>query len=268
MATRPVLTDLDFGGNAKIINLQNGVSDGDAANMGQLRAAVEGISWKASVRAASTANVTISNPGTASFDGVTLVANDRILLKNQTAQAENGIYVFNGSGVAMTRALDASTSAEMESAVVTVDEGTTNAATTWRQTQVNFTLGSGNVVWAAFGTAAPAASEATAGILEIATQSEADAGTDDLRAMTPAKVKNSPFSRRSFAQTIGDGAATSITVTHNLNSQDVGVSVREASGSFREVICEVRRATVNTVVLVFNSAPALNSLRVNVNLEG
>jgi hypothetical protein len=73
---------------------------------------------KGSVVAASTGNVTVSNPGTATFDGVVLSNGDRLLLKNQTAPAENGIYVFNGSAAALTRASDMDAWAEVPGAFV------------------------------------------------------------------------------------------------------------------------------------------------------
>lgn len=98
----------------------------DAARIIDVENAVAGLAsvYKyRSARVASTANVTISNPGTASFDGVTLANGERILLKNQTAQAENGIYIFNGSGVAMTRAADADAWSEFPGLHVTVSEG-------------------------------------------------------------------------------------------------------------------------------------------------
>ena len=51
-----------------------------------------------------------------------MVAADRFLAKNQTAPAENGIYIWNGAAVAATRALDANTAAELEQAIVTVED--------------------------------------------------------------------------------------------------------------------------------------------------
>jgi hypothetical protein len=63
-------------------------------------------------------------------DGVVLATNDRILIKNQAAPAENGIYTVNASG-APTRATDADTWAELVGAFVFVTEGTANAATQW-----------------------------------------------------------------------------------------------------------------------------------------
>lgn len=83
--------------------------------------------WKKPVRVASTANVTIASPGSA-IDGVTLSANDRVLLKDQSTAADNGIYLFNGAASAMTRAGDCNSSALCEPGfTVHVNEGTVNA---------------------------------------------------------------------------------------------------------------------------------------------
>jgi len=78
--------------------------------------------FKKSVRAATTANITLS--GTQTIDGIALVAGDRVLVKNQTTASQNGIYVV--SATAWTRSVAADASAEIDSAVVGVDSGTTN----------------------------------------------------------------------------------------------------------------------------------------------
>jgi hypothetical protein len=93
---------------------------------------VTGLAWKASVRAATTAAGTLASSfeNGDSIDGVTLATGDRILIKNQAAGAENGIYVVNASG-APTRAVDANAGAELVNATVLVSEGTTNADTVW-----------------------------------------------------------------------------------------------------------------------------------------
>ena len=86
-----------------------------------------GLDFKDSVRVASTASVTVSGPG-AAIDGVTLSSGDRVLLKNQSTGSQNGIYVFNGSGSAMTRATDADSDVEVTAGMfVFVEEGTANA---------------------------------------------------------------------------------------------------------------------------------------------
>jgi len=79
------------------------------------------------VRVASTGNLTVSNPGTASIDGVTVVNGERVLLRAQTAPAENGIYVFASSSTAMVRATDADAFAEFPGSLISVNEGSTFA---------------------------------------------------------------------------------------------------------------------------------------------
>ena len=67
-------------------------------------------------------------PGSGTLDGVTLTVNDRILLKNQTAASENGIYVWTGSGSALTRSTDADNNGELAPGTsLSVTEGTVNA---------------------------------------------------------------------------------------------------------------------------------------------
>lgn len=259
-----VQTSLDFGGVRKIQNLPTPSAAADAATKGYVDSAVEGLAWKDSCRVATQANLSLASPG-ATIDGITMAANDRVLVRSQTAPAENGIYIWNGAATPMTRALDASTAAELEQAVVTVEEGT-SASATFRQSSVNFTLDSGAVAWTGFGTSAPAATESTAGILEVATQAEADAGTSDTTALTPLKLANWSGRSRKMSQAIGDGAATSYTVTHNFNSRDVTVQVYRNSGNYDSVLVEVRRTSVNAVAIVFDTAPALNAYVVVVRL--
>ncbi len=132
----------------------------------------------------------------------------------------------------------------------------------YRQTAVNFTLGSGSVTWTAFGTSVPAASETVAGRIEIATQAETDTGTDDLRAITPLKLATYSGRKFKFTADIGDGSATQYTITHNFNTRDVQVEVYRTSGNYDSVLCDVERTSVNAVRLTFASAPTSNQFRV------
>lgn len=248
------LADIALAGGAKISGLPAATATGQAVNYDQWISAQEGLDWKDGVVAASTVNVTLTAPG-ATIDGVTLVSGDRILLKNQTSALENGVYIWNGASVAATRAADMNSSTEFNDAIVPVQGGTANGGTQWRQTAINPTVGTTAIAFAAFGTSAPPASESTAGIAEIATQAETDAGTDDLRMVTPLKLKTYAGGAKRYAADVGDGSATSITVTHNLNTRDVQVQVRRNSGSYDFVACDMGAATVNTVVLVFATAP-------------
>lgn len=259
MAT-PVNRALDFLNANRIINLAPATVAGQPVTYEQLIAALEGMDWKEAVRVRAPVNITIASPG-ASIDGVTMAANDRVVLANQTAGAENGIYIWNGAAVPMTRALDASTWDELVGATVNVLAGT-SAATTWRQTATTGTLGTTPIVWASFGTAAPAASETTAGIAEFATQAEVDAGTDTTRTVRPITLANYSGRAKRYAANIGDASATSIVVTHNLGTTDVCVDVWEVGGSKRQVIVEVQATSTNSVTVIFDTAPALNSHRV------
>lgn len=262
MPTIPMYADSDYQSTNRIVNLPDPTLAQHPATKAYVDATVEGLNWKDSVRVASTANVTVSGPGT-SIDGITLTNGDRILLKNQTTGAENGIYIFNGSAVAATRALDANTAAEIEAAVVYVEEGTTNANTTWRQTVANPTLGTTALSFTAFGTAASAASETTSGIAEIATQAETNTGTDDLRFVTPAKLKGQNFLVQLFTQTFGDGSATSFDITHGLSANKlIQVTIYETGGSFREVQCEIQHLSTTQVRVLATPAPASGALTI------
>ncbi len=260
--SKKIGTDLDFESAARILNLPDPSAAQHPATKAYVDSAVEGLAWKDSARVATQANINLSSPG-ATIDGVTMATNDRVLVRSQSSQPENGIYIWNGAAVAMSRSLDASTSPELEQAVVTVEEGT-SAGATFRQTTVNFTLGSGNVVWTSFGTSAAAATESTAGIAEIATQAETDTGTDDARIVTPLKLATYSGRAKRYSATFGDGSATQYTLTHNLGTRDVIVQVRRTGSPYDEVITDVEADTINSVVIRFASAPASNTMRATV----
>lgn len=256
---RKFFTDLDLQSTSKVINVPSPSASGDAAPKSYVDSLVEGLAWKDACRVATQSNINLASPG-ATIDGITMASQDRVLVSAQTTSADNGIYIWNGSAVAMTRALDASTFEELEQAVTTVEEGT-SGGTTYRQDQVNGTIGSSAINWVTFGTAAPTASETTAGIAEIATQTEVNTGTDDLRFITPLKLASWSGRIKKYAVSIGDGSNTSYTVTHNLGTLDVNVTVF-ANSTGDEVITDVTHATTNTLTVVFASAPASNAYRV------
>jgi hypothetical protein len=99
----------------------------DLARKSYVDGLANGVAWKAPVRAASTANVAIATglEDTDTLDGVTLATGDRVLLKDQTDPAENGIYVVVASGAA-SRATDMDAWSEVPAAAVFVMEGTAN----------------------------------------------------------------------------------------------------------------------------------------------
>lgn len=103
-------------------------------------------SWKSPCAVATTGNITLS--GEQTIDGV-LTSASRVLVKNQTTQSQNGIYV--SAAGAWSRSTDADDAAELEGAAVGVTQGTTQQNTVWLQTSDNVTLGSTAIAWQQIG---------------------------------------------------------------------------------------------------------------------
>ena len=108
------------------------------------------------------------------------------------------------------------------------------------------------------------ASTTTAGIVELATNTEAKAGTLTNRAVTPqglSQTIDQEHTANRAVVTIGDGSATTLTATHNFGNQKCLVSVMEvATGD--EVYAEIIKNT-NDVSVIFASAPATNAYEVS-----
>lgn len=131
-------------------NLSSAVSALNAANNNDTTK-----TWKGAVRAATTANITLSAPQT--IDGVAVIAGDRVLVKDQTAGADNGIYVVAAG--TWTRSTDMNSSALAPTgATVHVAEGTVNANITYQlQTNTPITLGATALTFGNIATLAPSA---------------------------------------------------------------------------------------------------------------
>lgn len=256
----PIHRDLDFRDEARILNLPAPVDVDEPARLRDLNSAIEGLAPKDSVRVSTQSNINLASPG-ATIDGITMVSLDRVLVRAQTSTLANGIYLWNGAASAMTRSADCSTAAELEQAVTTAEEGT-DAGVTFRQTSVNFTLETDPVAWVTFGTAAPSASETTAGIAEIATQAETDTGTDDARIVTPLKLATWAGRMRKAVADIGDGSATQYDLTHTLGSRDVLVLVRRNASPWDYIIVETQALSTTVVRVIFATAPTTNQFRV------
>jgi hypothetical protein len=110
-----------------------------------------GLSWKAAVRVATTANGTLATAfaNGQTIDGVVLATGDRILIKNQSTATVNGIYIVQAAG-APVRSTDNDTGVEMLNATCLVEEGTTNAETQWTcSTNAPITIGVTNITFVA-----------------------------------------------------------------------------------------------------------------------
>jgi len=125
------------------------VGNNDLTNKLYVDAAIVGISWKQPVRTATTANITLS--GAQTIDAVAVVAGDRVLVKDQTSAAENGIYVVAAG--AWSRSADADVWEELVSAMVFVESGGQAGAAFYCPVQPGGTLGTTAVTWSNFSVA-------------------------------------------------------------------------------------------------------------------
>lgn len=236
-----VTNGLNFTGT-KATNLANGTDPADAVNKSQLDAAIAGLKWKAPVRAATTGNITLS--GAQTIDGVAVVAGDRVLVKGQSAGAANGIYV--AAAGSWTRATDFDAASELGGAAVFVSEGAAHGNQQWQMTTNEpITLDTTALSW-----------------VQVGGGTSYSAG-DGIDISGGVIAVDTAVVARKMSATVGDGSATTITVTHNLNTKDVQVSVREVSGD-AFVLADVVANGVNTVQVSFATAPTVGQYRVSV----
>ncbi len=122
----------------------------DVVNLLALQSYAAGISWKQPCVVATLANITLS--GLQEIDGHTVVAGDRVLVKNQGTAANNGIYLASAS--TWTRALDADTWDELICAISFIEYGTQAGGAWFCTAQAGGTLGVTAVNWSQFTTSA------------------------------------------------------------------------------------------------------------------
>lgn len=122
-------------GSQKITSLDTPTSSGDATNKGYVDGLIAGISGifdsKPSAMAATTGNIDLSNPGTATFDGVVLTAGKILFVRAQTDPAEQGLYVFDTSATPLIRIEQMDAWDEVPGATFVVEQGGTYADTMW-----------------------------------------------------------------------------------------------------------------------------------------
>lgn len=256
---------VNFGGQLAT-NLATPASANDAANKAYVDAVASSTSNKGSVRVASTANISLSAPGT-SIDGVTLSNGDLFLAKNQSTASANGIYVFNGSAAAATRATSADTSAEVKSGMfVFVQSGTVNGSNgftlvtpdpiTLDTTGLTFvqTSGAGQIIngtglaksgnTLSIDSAYPGQTSittlgtVTTGTWNGTTLAVANGGTG---ATSAAAARTNLGATTAFRQAFTNASLTAgvLTVTHNIGQQFVQINVYDENNKLISTVDDV-----------------------------
>jgi trimeric autotransporter adhesin len=164
-------SSLTLGGLTSVAVTQDPVSALQLATKQYVDAVAEGLHVHASCAAATPATLASITGGTVTYnngtagvgatltlsnalsvlDGYTLLNGDRVLVKNEATQANNGIYTWATGGTVLTRATDFDTAAEIASGDFTfVTYGTLYANTGWVQTNPVTTVGTDSIVWSQF----------------------------------------------------------------------------------------------------------------------
>jgi len=268
-----VLSDLNLSSNAitnvASITLQAAPSQaGHAATKGYVDSLAQGLSVKKSCRAASTANIADLANASVSMDGITLVEGDRVLLKDQSTQSENGIYAVGAVAAGMaafTRADDADAAADVVHGMFTlIEEGTANGKTGWILIiagSAAVTLGSTALTFQQFtglsDITATGGLEKNGNTLSIAAIGALGAGVNNATLVdvnTRGQI-TATYSSVYRATLTGDGSAAEFTVSHNLNNQYALVQVYDMADD-KLVEVDVKAHDANTVKVNFASAPA------------
>ena len=254
-----ILGGADFQG-AKGTNFADPSSASDAATKNYVDNSLAGLAWKQPVAAATTTNGALATAyaNTQVIDGVTLTTGMRILLKNQTAGLENGIYVVQATG-SPVRATDSATTAQLQSATVYIVSGTVNKDTAYTQTADSPVVNTTALVFAQVG------------------------GGNVYTASNGLQLVGSAFSVLAGAGIIADGASTRIdpayvglakrfaadcaattnpqTFTHGLVTSDVDVTIRiKATGEIVQAVASVSDA--NNISVDFGGAPTAAQYRI------
>lgn len=216
--------------NQKITSLGTPTSDSDAATKAYVDAARSGLDVKQSVRASTTSNITLS--GIQTIDGVSVVAGDRVLVKNQNTASQNGIYdVAVGS---WSRSSDADSNTEVTAGMfVFVTEGSTNADSGWVLTTDDFiTLDSTSLTFAQFSGAgqitAGAGLSKSGNTLDVgsASSSRIVVNADNIDLATVSRSDTSGSAGATFIQSVTTDSYGRVTSSVSGSVQDASTSVK------------------------------------------
>jgi len=209
------------------------VSGNDVVNKTYLDYFATGLSWKQPVLCATTANISLT--GIQTLDGISTVAGSRILVKNQTAAAENGIYISAAS--AWARSTDANDWTELLGAIVFVESGSTLAGSAWYCTaQPGGTIGTTAVNWSNFSVASTytAGTGLTLSGYQFSITPVGTAGTYGSASQVPVLITNASGQVTSVTNTniaIANTAVSGLGTMSTQNANNVAITGGTINGT-------------------------------------
>ena len=232
--------------------------------------------YKQSVRVATTANGTISTAfaNGQTVDGITLATGDRILLKDQSSQAANGIYVVAASG-SPARASDFDSWLELPGAIVTVEVGTVNAGTQWAcNVAAGGTLGSTAITFVVPKNFLDLTSnQSVAGVKTFAnvvlTTADINGGTMDAVVIGGTTPAAGTFTTINGNAITGSGTLAlstyTLTATATGNVAITGGNLSQFAATTSAQLAGVLNDETGTGVLVFNNSPSVITPAIQAN---
>jgi hypothetical protein len=266
-SAHPTTTDVAMNTH-KITGLMTPTLSNDAATKGYADSVAQGLDAKQSVHAATVgANITLAGGTPNTLDGVALAVNDRVLVKDQTAPAQNGIYTVGtlGSGANGTwqRSGDMNQWTLVPSAFTFVEQGTVNADTGWVCTSdQGGTLDTTAITWVQFSGAGQVI--AGAGLTKTGNTIDAVAADTTLTvaadsiAVNTAVIATQAFVNsaiagmpKKFAAALA-GTASPEVVTHNLNTRDIQLTVLNGASPYTAVEVDWDATSATTATIRYN----------------
>lgn len=256
MSTK-IMNGLDLQ-NQRITGVADPSGSTDAATKQYVDLYVNGLTFKTPVRAATTAAITLS--GAQTIDGVSVIAGDRVLVKDQASAPTNGIYV--AAAGAWARATDADADAEVRGGLtVFVTEGTVNGDKQFSLTTNNpITLGTTGLAFALTATSGTTYTAGNGISLGGNAITVVPAAGEGLQVSGSGVGINPAYAGLAKRYAVNVPSATSATITHNLGTLDVIVQVHEITGG-AVVMPDIAKTDTNTVTLTFATAPGAGTLR-------
>ena len=225
---------IDAGG-VTVSNVASPLVTSDAATKGYVDGVAQGLTIKDSVQAATAGMSILLDGSVTTLDGVSLQSGYRVLVKDQSDETQNGIYVVPSSG-AWTRANDMNTANQVYGAFTFVEGGTKNASTGWVTTNTPatpVTLGTSSILFTQFSGAGATATNVSAGVGDLkitgGTTNYVLAASDNLGNLMYANLANY-FSVTTNISTVVAGSTLQFVANFANPSYPGGVYVLEQLG--------------------------------------